>query len=157
MLFKKKKKELQRLPPTISPPSHWKKKKNPKTNKEEKKNTVKLQGISGQQEGTEAKNLKTGDVIVWNYGMKSEVVEINPSKTGKTIIFMLRSYHDGKTRSRKMRAGTLVVVDKNKKKEPEKTIKKSVNHNLKHQTTDKGAERELKAEETKAKEKSLRS
>lgn len=121
-------------------------------NKEEKKNTVKLQGISGQQEGTEAKNLKTGDVIVWNYGMKSEVVEINPSKTGKTIIFMLRSYHDGKTRSRKMRAGTLVVVDKNKKKEPEKTIKKSVNHNLKHQTTDKGAERELKAEETKAKE-----
>jgi hypothetical protein len=36
LLFKKKKKELQRLPPTISPPSHWKKKKNPKTDNEVK-------------------------------------------------------------------------------------------------------------------------
>ena len=51
-------------------------------------NTVKLQGIYGQQPGTPTKNLKIGDVIVWNYGYKSEVVEIHPSKTGKTINFI---------------------------------------------------------------------
>lgn len=46
-------------------------------------NTVKLQGINGQQKGTKTKDLKIGDVIVWNFGYKSEVVEITPSKTGK--------------------------------------------------------------------------
>ena len=50
-------------------------------------NTVKLQGISGQQKGTKTKDLKIGDIIIWNFGYKSEIVEINPSKTGKTITF----------------------------------------------------------------------
>ena len=45
--------------------------------KKEMANTVKLQGIYGQQPGTPTKNLKIGDVIVWNYGYKSEVVEIH--------------------------------------------------------------------------------
>ena len=58
-------------------------------------NTVKLQGIHGAQKGTPTKNLKVGDVIVWNYGYKSEVVEIIPSKTGKTITFMLKSFESG--------------------------------------------------------------
>ena len=55
-------------------------------------NTVKLQGISGQQKGTKTKDLKIGDIIIWNFGYKSEIVEINPSKTGKTITFMLKSF-----------------------------------------------------------------
>lgn len=76
-------------------------------------NTVKLQGISGQQEGTAAKNLKIGDVIIWNFGMRSEVVGIILSKTGKTITFMLKSHEDGKIRSRKMGTETLVVVGEN--------------------------------------------
>lgn len=58
-------------------------------------NTVKLQGISGNQTGTPTKKLKIGDVIVWNFGYKSKVVEINPSKTGKTITFMLKSFESG--------------------------------------------------------------
>jgi len=75
-------------------------------------NTVKLQGIYGQQEGTATKNLKVGDVIVWNFGYKSEVVEIIPSKTGKTYTFMLKSFQDGIIRPRKMGADRLVVLDK---------------------------------------------
>lgn len=74
------------------------------------KNTVKLQGIYGQQAGTAVKNLKVGDVLVWNYGYKSEVVELIPSKTGKTITAMLRSQQDGQIRARKMGAERLVVV-----------------------------------------------
>ena len=59
-------------------------------------NTVKLQGISGQNAGTKTKDLKIGDVIIWNFGYKSEVVEITPSKTGKTITFMLKSFESGR-------------------------------------------------------------
>lgn len=73
-------------------------------------NTVKLQGIAGQQAGTAVKDLKIGDVLVWNYGYKSEVVELIPSKTGKTITAMLRSQQDGQIRARKMGAERLVVV-----------------------------------------------
>lgn len=72
--------------------------------------TVKLQGIAGQQAGTAVKDLKIGDVLVWNYGYKSEVVELIPSKTGKTITAMLRSQQDGQIRPRKMGAERLVVV-----------------------------------------------
>ena len=45
-------------------------------------NAVKLQGIYGAKEGTPTKDLKVGDVLIWNYGYKSEVVEFLPSKTG---------------------------------------------------------------------------
>lgn len=74
-------------------------------------NMIKLQGISGQQAGTHAKDLKIGNIIVWDYGYKSEVVEIVPSKTGKTFTFLLKSLEDGKIRDRKMGADRLVVVE----------------------------------------------
>ena len=74
-------------------------------------NTVKLQGISGQQKGTATKDLKIGDVIIWNYGYKSEVIDIIPSKTGKTINFTLRSFSSGNINTRKMGANRLVVLE----------------------------------------------
>ena len=74
--------------------------------------TVKLQGIHGRKKGTPTKDIKVGDVIVWNFGYKSEVVEINPSKTGKTITFMLRSFESGNISPRRMGAERLVVVEK---------------------------------------------
>lgn len=88
-------------------------------------NTIKLQGISGQKKGTPAKGLKVGDVIVWNYGYKSEVVEIIPSKTSKTITFMLKSLESGNINPRKMRADSLVVVDE-KEEEPTNEIEKAI-------------------------------
>lgn len=73
-------------------------------------NTVKLQGIYGHQAGTAVKDLKVGDVIIWNFGYKSEIVELLPSKTGKTITAMLRNFEDGQIRPRKMGANRLVVI-----------------------------------------------
>lgn len=73
-------------------------------------NTVKLQGIYGHQAGTAVKNLKVGDVVIWNFGYKSEVIDLIPSKTGKTITAMLKSIEDGQIRPRKMGAERLVVV-----------------------------------------------
>lgn len=89
-------------------------------------NTVKLQGISGQQKGTPTKELKIGDVIVWNFGYKSEVMEVIPSKTGKTITFMLKSLESGNINPRKMGANRLVVVEKKKQKEPKNEIEKAI-------------------------------
>lgn len=71
---------------------------------------IKLQGIYGKKEAKEIKDLKIGDVITWNYGYQSEVVEMIPSKTGKTFTVMLKSLSDGIIRDRKMKATTLVVA-----------------------------------------------
>lgn len=46
--------------------------------------TTRLQGI-GIVEGIKAKNLRVGDRRVWNFGKSSEIVRIEPSKTGKTL------------------------------------------------------------------------
>lgn len=89
-------------------------------------NTIKLQGISGQQQGTLTKDLKVGDFIVWNYGFKSEIVGIKPSKTGKTIIFSLKSCEDGIVRERKMGADTLVVAERKQAEEPTHPIEKAL-------------------------------
>ena len=89
-------------------------------------NTVKLQGISGQKQGTPTKDLKVGDVLIWNYGMKSEVVEIIPSKTDKTITFVLKSYEDGQIRSRKMGADRLVVVEEKTQEELKNEVEKAI-------------------------------
>ena len=89
-------------------------------------NTVKLQGIYGAKEGTPTKNLKVGDVLIWNYGYKSEVVEILPSKTGKTITFMLKSLESGNISPRKMGADRLVVVEEKQEEEPQNEVEKAI-------------------------------
>lgn len=73
-------------------------------------NTVKLQGIPGQQNAKAVKDLKVGDIITWNYGYKSKVTELKPSKTGKTITVILKSLQTGEINDRKMGANRLVVA-----------------------------------------------
>ena len=94
-------------------------------------NTVKLQGIHGEQKGTPTKDLKVGDVIVWNYGYKSEVVEIIQSKTGKTITFMLKSFESGNISPRKMGADRLVVIEEKKQEEPQNEVEKAIRNRKK--------------------------
>lgn len=89
-------------------------------------NIVKLQGIYEAKEGTPTKNLKVGDVLIWNYGYKSEVVEILPSKTGKTITFMLKSLESGNISARKMGADRLVVVEEKQEEEPQNEVEKAI-------------------------------
>jgi translation elongation factor P/translation initiation factor 5A len=71
---------------------------------------IKLQGIYEKKQGKEVKDLKKGDIITWNYGYQSEVVEMIKSKTGKTFTVMLKSLQDGIVRERKMKATSLVVA-----------------------------------------------
>ena len=88
--------------------------------------TVKLQGIHGEKKGTPTKDLRIGDIIIWNFGYKSEVVDITPSKTGKTIKFMLKSLESGNVNSRKMGADRLVVIEEKKQEEPQNEVEKAI-------------------------------
>lgn len=72
---------------------------------------MKLQGIYGEQKEKAVSDLNIGDILIWNYGYKSEVVGMIPSKTGKTITCMLKSLQDGVVRERKMLASRKVAVD----------------------------------------------
>ena len=72
--------------------------------------TIKLQGIYGQQKAKPVKELKIGDVIKWNYGYTSTVVELIPTKTGKQITCMLKSDQDGEIRTRRMGSDRLVAI-----------------------------------------------
>lgn len=71
---------------------------------------MRLQGTYREYESKRVNELQVGDVIAWNYGYTSQVVELIPSKTGKTFTVMLRSTHDGIVRDRKMVATRLVAM-----------------------------------------------
>lgn len=84
---------------------------------------IKLQGISQRFEGVAAKDLKIGDILVWNYGYKSEIVNIQTSKTGKTFILSLKSFETGNISDRKTTAMREFVVER---KEPTTPIDKAI-------------------------------
>lgn len=69
--------------------------------------TTRLQKI-GICEGIKAKNLKIGDVLVWNFGGTSTVKEITFSKTGKTLTIVEEC--NGKDYTRRLGAERIVVV-----------------------------------------------
>lgn len=71
---------------------------------------MKLQGLYGEQKSKKLNDVKIGDVIIWNYGYTSLVVNLIPSKTGKTITAMLKSNTDGNIYERKMSATRFVAV-----------------------------------------------
>jgi hypothetical protein len=84
---------------------------------------IKLQGISQKFDGVAAKDLKIGDILVLNYGYKSEIVNIQTSKTGKTFVLSLKSFETGNTSDRKTTATCEFVVER---KEPESPIDKAI-------------------------------
>ena len=71
---------------------------------------MRLQGIYNELPAKAVKDLKVKDIITWNYGFKSQVVDLKPSKSGKTYNVSLKSLQDGIVRNRQMRATRLVAV-----------------------------------------------
>ncbi|MNN72239.1 hypothetical protein D3C81_1882550 [compost metagenome] len=69
---------------------------------------VQLQGI-GRVSAIPARDLKVGDITVWNFGYTSEVIEVVLSKTGKTIVAKLKSKNDNIS-DRKLGANRLVAI-----------------------------------------------
>ena len=71
--------------------------------------TIQLQGI-GKRKAIAAGELTAGMVTIWNYGYECEVLSVEFSKTGKTLVAKLRNLHDGKVYGRKMTASRLVAI-----------------------------------------------
>lgn len=70
-----------------------------------------LQGIgSVPAKAVKELNVYGGDVIMWNYGYKSLVLRLIPSKTGKTFSATLQSLETGKVSIRQLSADRLVAV-----------------------------------------------
>ena len=69
---------------------------------------VHLQGV-GNKPAKKVCELKVGDVIAWNWGYTSTVVDLIPNKSRKSIKCMLKDA-DGIVRDRMMRSETLVAI-----------------------------------------------
>lgn len=67
-----------------------------------------LQGI-GEQNATEAQNVKIGDVLIWNYGNIETVTSIEQTKSGKMLIFGI-ACPSGWTGSRRINPARLVAL-----------------------------------------------
>lgn len=71
---------------------------------------MRLQGIYYELPAKAVKDLKVNDIITWNFGYKSQVVDLTPTKSGKSYNVSLKSLQDGIVRNRQMRATRLVAV-----------------------------------------------
>ncbi len=77
--------------------------------KEEKEvKTIQLQSI-GKRKATEAKNIKVGDTLIWNFGATEKVTSIDYSKTGKTM-FLGITCESGWTGTRRISTERLVAI-----------------------------------------------
>lgn len=70
---------------------------------------VKLQGIHAIQTSKKAKDLLKGDIIKWNFGYTSTVVDVYPSTSGKMYTYVTRD-ENGKTFARKTTADRLFAI-----------------------------------------------
>lgn len=75
---------------------------------------IHLQSI-GEKNAIPARELKVGDVAIWNFGGREKIVKITPSKTGKSITVGIKYRNfDNKevTSQRRLNANTLVATEK---------------------------------------------
>lgn len=73
-------------------------------------NAIRLQSI-GNVLGTSASEIKKGDVLMWNFGIKSEVLEIL-NETEKTITIKEKQVINSYIGERKMTKSRLVCIIK---------------------------------------------
>lgn len=72
-------------------------------------NTVKLQGIYGEQKAIKAADLKPGMVTVWNFGYTEVIKSIQKTKSGKSVKCVIIC-ESGKELTRTMRNDRLVAI-----------------------------------------------
>lgn len=70
---------------------------------------MRLQGV-GLVDGTAAKNIKIGDILMWNFGATTVVKNVIPSKTGKTVVIVEYSNSGKKDYTRKLGSERLVCI-----------------------------------------------
>ena len=71
---------------------------------------MRLQGLYNEYKEKKAKDLKVGDVTIWNYGYTETVLNVEFSKSGKTVNVTNLSNTSGTQHTRKMRSDRLVAM-----------------------------------------------
>lgn len=71
---------------------------------------IHLQGMYGMQNAIEVKNLKVGDIVIWNFGFKSRVIEIVKETKSQRIVKLEPVDYNGKIHDRRMGKERLVAV-----------------------------------------------
>lgn len=72
---------------------------------------IKLQGIYNPLKAVHAKDLKIGDITVWNYGYKEKVLGITFTKSHKSVRVKILSIESGEDFTRTLRVNRLVAVE----------------------------------------------
>lgn len=70
--------------------------------------TIQLQSI-GRRNATEAKNIKVGDTLIWNFGYTTKVLEI-VKETACTIVIRTLNEFNGNTYERRLGKERLVAI-----------------------------------------------
>lgn len=73
--------------------------------------SVRRQGMYERFEGTKAEQLKAGDVLIWNFGYKSKVLNIEQTKSGKSLNVEVLCLGSNIKAIRKLRKTTLVALE----------------------------------------------
>ena len=69
-----------------------------------------LQGIK-KTPAIKAKELKPGMITIWNFGYKEKIVDIQLTKSGKSIKCTIVSMESGKEFTRTLRIDSLVAIE----------------------------------------------
>lgn len=57
------------------------------------------------------RDLKRGDIVLWDYGYKSKILAVTPYKAGATFIIKEQSLETGRIAHRKLKAEQYVAMD----------------------------------------------
>ena len=68
-----------------------------------------LQGI-GKYPVIKANDLKVGDITIWNYGYKEKIINIEETKSGKSLVLKILSIDSNKEIVRTIRKESLVCL-----------------------------------------------
>ena len=80
--------------------------------------TIHLQFV-GEHPAIPARDVKIGDVLVFNWGYTEKVRSITPNKSGKSLIFEYEGTDsNGKHWTQTKRVGTLVAINQNGEEYP---------------------------------------
>ena len=70
--------------------------------------TIQLQSV-GRVPATVAKNIVVGSKLMWNFGYVNEVIQVEYSKTGKTMVITEKT-PEGKEYKRRLGINRLVAI-----------------------------------------------
>ncbi|MGX8835306.1 hypothetical protein ACWG0P_13985 [Amedibacillus sp. YH-ame6] len=71
---------------------------------------MKLQGVYGDRQSIKASQLKVNNIMLWNYGYKEKILNIEETKSGKSLKLKILCVESNKTLTRVLRKESLVCL-----------------------------------------------